>query len=203
MSIDKAALLVRVNKLTGRAETSIDDQLQDVVHDLERESIFLEGNEEVALTTGDDDYEMSSFDNDYRRPIHIQIVDSNDKVYREMDEISYAEYRDTLTSSRSNNEPRRFAIFDDIIYLDPPPAALYDAMEIWGNINYGDTVDTITYSAKYRKMFLNGCAYYVFKRYGLQDTPKAKGCWQEYISEMASFNVRKGNEKHHRVKYND
>lgn len=203
MSIDLDDLLVRVNKLTARQETDLSDYLQDIVHDLERESIWLEGQEEIALTTGTDNYTLSGRTYEYRKPIHIQVLDSSDNVYPEMEQISYAEYRDLLTSSRSNSRPYRFAIFDGVIYFDIPPSSTYDAFQIWGNINYGDTVTTITYDAKYRKMFLNGCSYYVFKRYGLQDTAKAKGCWQEYISEMAAFNVRKGNEKSHFVKYND
>lgn len=204
MSLAIADLLTLVNEITGRAETDLTNYLRNVIHDLERDSVFLEGREEITLVTGTRSYAMSGLTNSYRLPIHLQPLDTDDLVYQELDEVSYEEYRDRLCANSGNGKPDVFAIFNNTIYLDPPPDAdTYDVLECWGKINHGDTVSTILYDEKYRNLLVNGCAYFVFLRYGLQAGDKAQGCLAEYLKEKDGFIVRKANSKKHYIGYRD
>lgn len=202
MTLTAADLLTLVNETTGRAETSITKYLRNVIHDLERESIELEGSENFSLTAGTRSYALSSLTNDYKRPFELQPL-SGTSYYEILTEISFAEYRDRLRHNRGNAQPEYFAVYDGTIYLDPPPSSTYDTMDIWGKINHGDDVTTILYEEEYRRLLVNGCSYEVFKRYGLQESQKAQECLLSYEKEKQSIIIRTANKKHHYTMYRD
>jgi hypothetical protein len=203
MALTLAALLTLVNEITGRAETDLTNFLRNVIHDLERDSVFLEATESITLTAGTRNYALSGLTYTYRKPFHLQPKDSTPLYYAELDEVSYEEYRDRLTNNAGNSQPRVFSVFNESIYLDPPPSSTYATMDIWGPILHGDTMTTISYTEKFRNLLVNGCAFEVFKRYGLSDVQKAKDCLSLYESEKQGFINRKANERNHFVKTQD
>lgn len=203
MPLTQAELLARANEISGRAETDVTEFLKNVIHDLENESVFLEYAEEITLVNGQRNYALSSLTRTYRLPAHLQ-VRSGSEYFQELDQISYSEYRERLKSNPGNSKPRAFAIFNDVIYLDPPPlATTYDKMDIWGVTEHGDSVATILYPVKFRDMLSNGIAWEIFKRYGLTDEQKARDAKMLYEDQKQKFTIRKATSKHHFVRYTD
>lgn len=202
-TITAAELLTLANQISGRAETDITPFLKNVIHDLERDSVLLEGSESIATVNGQRNYNLSALTNTYRRPFHLQPRGSS-LYYDELVEISYEEYKDRLIHNSGNSRPQVFAVFNNVIYIDPPPlAATYTHLDIWGKIEHADSVSTILYDARHRDMLANGCAWHIFKRYGLTDEQKARDCRDLYESEKMKFIERKANSKHHAARYYD
>lgn len=199
MTITPAELLILANQISGRAETDITNFLKNTVHDLERDSVFLEGTEEISLTTGTRSYAIPS---NYRKPFHLQPKDAT-YYYDELEEISYDEYKTLLVNNTGNSKPLRFAVFNGYIYLDPPPSATYTKLDIWGKKEHGDTVTSISYPDKFRKLLSHGCAWEIYVRYGLTDEQKARDVKAIYDEEKQKFISRKANEKHHVTAYRD
>lgn len=202
-TITKAELLTLANQISGRAETDPDGFLKNVLHDLERDSVLLEGTEEITLSDGDRTYPLSGLTNTYRKPFHLQPKNAT-LYFDELEEISYDEYKDRLVNNTGNSRPLVFAVFNEVIYLDPPPlAATYTKLDIWGKLEHGDSVSTLLYDARHRDMLANGMAWHIFKRYGLTDEQKARDARDLYESEKMKFIERKANSKHHAAQYRD
>lgn len=202
-TITLAELLVLANQISGRAETDLTPFLRNVIHDLERDSVLLEATEEITLSDGDRTYPLSALTNTYRKPFHLQPKNAS-LYFDELEEISYDEYKDRLVNNTGSSRPLVFAVFNEVIYLDPPPlAATYTKLDIWGKAEHGDTVSTILYDARYRNMLANGCAWEIFKRYGLTDEQKARDARDLYESDKQKFIERKANSKHHIATYRD
>ena len=203
MALSLAEILAAANKISGFSETDVTDYLKNVIHDLERDSIFLESLEEITLVEGQRNYSLSSLTKTYRKPFHIQPKNSS-QYFEELTEVSFEEYRDRLLSNSGSSRPLVFSVHNEIIYLDPPPlAATYTKLDIWGKIEHGDSVETILYPEKYREMLSNGCAWQIFKRYGLTDEQKARDARDLYEDQKNKFIVRNSNSRHHKVRYND
>lgn len=203
MALSQAELLILANQYSGRAETDLTPFLRNTIHDLERDTVFLEETEEITLVDAQRNYALSALTYTYKKPFHLQPKGTS-LYYDELVEIPYDEYKQRLISNSGSSRPLVFAVFDGVIYLDPPPlAATYTKLDIWGKVEHGDAVTSILYPEKYRKLLANGCAWEIFKKYGLTDSDKAKACLSEYESEKVKFTERKANEKHHTVKYND
>jgi len=204
MALAIADLLTLVNEITGRSETSLVDELRNIVHDLEAETVFLEGEETFALTTSLETYALSALTNTYRRPIHLQPIDTDGDEHIELIEKSYQWFRDRLVYTAGDYRPTHFAIWDATIHIWRTPTSIYSNMKIWGRLLHTDDVaTTISYPEKYRNLLVNGCAAEVFKRYGLVDSPKYLALKQLYENEKVLQISRKANERHHFVLYND
>jgi len=202
MTLAASDLLTLVNQITARGETSLTGYLRNVIHDLERDTIELEGSESFALTAGTRNYALSGLTYDYKRPFNLQSYDGT-LYHGILTEISYNEYRNRLTHNRGNAQPEYFAVYNGSIYIDPPPSTTYTHLHIWGKINHGDSVTTILYPEQYRRLLVNGCAYEVFKRYGLAESQKAQECGVAYQDEKQKFIVRTANKKSHYAMYKD
>ena len=201
MAITPAELLTRVNNETGRSETDLTPYLRDTIHDLERDGLFLEAESSVALTSGTRNYNVPT---DYNRPLHIWPLDSSGITREPLDEISYEEFKRRLIWNSGNSRPTEFAIWNGVIYLDPPPnATTYPNMRIVAFKNHSDTVTTIEYPEKYRAMLANGCAYYIEKRYGNAQTPRAQTFMQEFTKEKRGFIGVKNRERPLRIHFQD
>lgn len=203
MALTAAEILAKANEISGRAETDLSPFLKNVIHDLERDTVFLERLDEITLIEGQRNYSIPSSTYVYRQPVHLQPKNTT-QYFDELEQISYQEYRERLKGGSGSSRPLVFAIFNDVIYLDPPPlAATYTKLDIWGAVEHGDGVASILYPEKYRELLENGCAWQIFKKYGLTDEPKARDANSLYESQKTLFSVRKANSKHHTVKYND
>jgi len=203
MALTQAEILAAANQLAARQETDITPFLRNVIHDLERDSIFLEGAEELTLVEGTREYPLSDLDNEYRLPLHLQPKDTGGLYHEMLEEISYDEYKDRLRTNSGNSRPLVFAIFNESIYLDPAPLAFYQKLDVWGKILHGDLVTSILYPERYRELLVNGCAFQIGKRYGLTDKQSIIDANNLYESQKASFIIRKANSKSHRVRYQD
>lgn len=204
MAITPAQLLTLVNEICGRAETDLTQYLRNVIHDIEAESVFLEGETTFALVTGQDNYTISAAGLDlYRRPFHLQPLDASSVPENELIEKPYHWIRDYKQYTTGNGRPTHYAIWADTIYIWRKPSATYTTMKVWGYLYHSDTVTSISYPEKFRKLLVAGCAWYVFERYGLTDEQKAKDQKAIYNDQLLLQKTRKANERPHIAAYND
>lgn len=211
MALTAADLLALVNRETGRSETDLTQFLRDTIHDMEADSIFLEADATFSLTTGDDTYPLSSTTltpatpalSIFRRPFHLQPRNSSSMLFDELVEVSKNELQDLRTYNSSNGRPEVFCVWNDIIELWRPPSSTYTSMRIWAYLNHLDDVTSISYPEKFRRMLVAGCAWYVFLRYGLGETDKAKIQKATFDEQLRLQNSRKANERPRFSKYND
>lgn len=211
MSITPAQLLTLVNQETGRQESDLTQYLRDTIHEVESQSIFLEAEASFTLTTDDDEYPLSSTTLDpvspafslFRRPFHLQPVDSAGEEWEELTEVSKDELQRLRAYNANSSRPQNFCVWNNVLQLWPKPSSSYPSMKLWGTLYHSDDVTTISYPDKYRRMLVSGCSWYVFLRYGLGETEKAKIQKAVFDSELSLQSSRKANERPRFVRYND
>jgi hypothetical protein len=164
----KAELLIRVNQITGRAETSIDTELLEVVEEIARRtcSITAEstGNatENVAYITKPADSVM----------IDYVVVDGE-----KLDKITFSEY----LQDRLNGFVER----GTKIYIRPTPVSAL-SYTIYYRQEHPATVETISLDDKYKPAVIAFTASKIYDKYEIYDKRDAQEQLYERLLEKVS-----------------
>ncbi len=204
MSFLKADILTIVNTRTGRSETDIDNIFIGVLTKLSRDHnlLFVQGT--VALADGVKSYAVPT---DFKETIAIVVIDSDGNRSKPLTEISFEEYlslRSNEVDGNNENEPRKYAVHNNLIWPWPVPDQAYTNTEHHYSTYHSVTdFDTITFSQIIQEAVVEGCCYGMYKNFGLADTEGAKTHLSGYREEVRRIKARDTNDKAGPVLYRD
>lgn len=204
MSFAKANVLIEVNARTGRAETDIDAELKAVLVYLSREHDLLLSSGTIAFADGDKDYDVPT---DYKDTVAIIVVDSDGHRGKPLTKISFEKYlarREGEIDGSNENEPKEFAVYNDVIYPWPVPNEAYANSEHhYTTYHSRSSIDTITFSDIIMEAVIEGCCFWVYKSLGLTETSAAKGHWIAFAREISKILAGYTNRNIGPVEYRD
>ncbi len=204
MSFIKANILTEVNSKTGRAETDIDNIFIGVLTKLSRDHDLLWAQGAIALDDGTKSHAVPA---DYKETIAIVVIDSDGNRSEPLTEISFREYlklREHEVDGSNENEPKKFAIHNNLIWPWPVPNKDYTSSEHHYSKYHSVTVfDTITFSQLIQEAVIQGCCFGVYEKYGQSQSDAAKGHLTAFREEVRRIKARDTNKQLGPVDYRD
>lgn len=204
MSFAKADVLTRVNSRTGRAETDIDSELKAVLVYLSREHNLLVASGTIAFADGVKTYAVPT---DYKDTVAIVVIDSDGNRSKPLAKIDFTEYlelRKNEVDGSNENEPERFAVYNDLVYPWPVPNEAYTNSEHHYTTYHSRTsIDTVTFSDLIMEAVIEGCCYHLYKNFGLAETKAALGHLKNFKEEISKILSEYTNRNIGQVQYRD
>ena len=199
MSITAANVYTVVNARTGRTGDH-EEELLAVLQDLAICGVNLWSETEQALTSGDRSYTVPS---NTKRVRAITLEDASGNELGTLDEITYEDYKNRLQPSASNGRPAVYAVFNGVIYLDPPPLATsYANINIIAELYHAVLVSTISWPDRFKECIVEGVCWKTLL--GL-DLGGSLGVvhGKSYEDEKMKLLAAQGNEKLRRTQNNE
>jgi hypothetical protein len=166
MAITKTEILDKVNAITRRAETDIDDEIQAILRDISVRENFLFKESLLSTTSGDNVYSLPA---DYKAKLALTCEDSEEEVLIKIPFHVYLKNKE----SEGSGTPEYFAIHNKFFWLLPIPDDVFTLTLHYAILHPMDA-DDILYDEEFRECIVQGTAWKVYERYEIFDRGEAK-----------------------------
>lgn len=163
--ITKADILLRVNAITERSLTDIDDELLEVLLDISGRDSFLTSSVSGTFITG----------NTIAIPTDMAILDEIVVNSTRLEKITFAEYLDQTSG---------YAQKGNLIYIYPTPATGVTYTVYYGK-THSEDVETIEFGTRFRKAIIEGVVAAIYN--ALDNYDKAREHTVLYENEISKL----------------
>jgi len=191
-SITAAAILAIVNSWLERSETSIDDELQEVLADMSKRDNFIKASTTITASDSTASTDAPSL---MKEPIALYISAGNF-----LTKITYDEYMEFIEdqSSIPESEPQEYALVDTTFYWKDVPDTDYTVVIDYYKYHADST--TVEFPVRFRSTIEYGVAAAVASKYEMDKQYVKYNALYENEIYKHSLNIVRDPKM---VKYND
>lgn len=179
MAITAAQILVFVNNQLERSETSVDEEIIQVLNELSDAGLLLGVDTAGTLTVASP---TMAFPSDCKSPVTIVLNDGSvDLAPLKPLPGGYARFRDLMQSMNTGlyGSPTHYAVFNKVIYPYLPPGQSYTVTLSYRK-RHAQSATTISFGDEFRNAIYFGTTYYVALKYAIS---RYIGLWQPKYAE--------------------